>query len=167
MRIFKLYHLLLIGIILLQFLACSHENKSDPEKEKNKILELHNLERTYHLEKMANKLVNMQSNDFTTINDGEVFKPTKEEGIDMFTNYFSSVEFANWDDIVPPVIKFSEDHTVAYVTVQKNVTINYVDEVGDENQQSTDFAWVSVYRKEAGVWKLDLIASTNKHPLAK
>ena len=167
MRIHKLFHLLVIAIVLLQSLACSNAHSTDFENEKNKILELLELERKYHLEKLASELVNLQSDDFTTINAGEVFKPTKEEGIDMFSNYFSSVEFINWDDIAPPVIKFSEDLTVAYVTVQKKVVIKYVDEIGEQKQQATDFAWVSIYRKVEGVWKLDLIASTNKQLLAE
>ena len=154
--------ILIIGITLFQFTSCSNSNEIDIDKEKNRIIELHNAERKYHLEKMAKELVNMQSDDFTTINAGEILKPTKEEGIKMFSNYFQSVEFESWDDIIEPRIKFSDDFTVAYVTEKKKVVINFKDKNGNDSKESTDFAWVSIYRKFNGEWKMDLIVSTNK-----
>ena len=159
----KLYfRFLYIGIILCQLMSCSNSNELDFDKEKTKILELHHLERKFHLEKMADELVNLQSEDFTTINAGEILKPTKEEGIKMFSSYFQSVEFESWNDIVEPTIKVSDDYTVAYVTVKKKVVISFKDKNGDDSKESTDFAWVSIYRKFNDVWKMDLNASTNK-----
>ena len=153
---------LIVGIVLFSFNNCSNSKVIDAENEKNRILELHNAERKYHFEKLAKELVDLQSDDFTTINAGEILKPTKEEGVNMFSNYFSSVEFESWDDIVEPIIKFSDDYTIAYVTVKKKVVINFKDKNGNNLKESSQFAWVSVYKKSNDIWKLDLIASTNK-----
>jgi len=165
MNLYKRF--LIIGIALFCFTSCLHGVKINPEKEKSSILKLLEAERKYHFEKMANELVSLQSDDFTSINRGEIIKPTKEEGVKKFSRYFSSVEFESWDDMVEPTIKFSDDYTVAYVTVKKKVVITYKNKEGVDTKESTDFAWVSIYRKVNSLWKMDLIASTNKEPSSK
>ena len=154
--------MLSIGVIVFQFFSCKNHADINLEEEKGKILELHHLERQYHLNKMAEELVGLQTDDFTSISAGEIYKPTRTEGIAMFSDYFSAVDFESWDDITEPVIKFSDDFTVAYVTVKKNVVIRFKDENGRDTTESTEFAWVSIYKKVNNLWKMDLIASTNK-----
>jgi hypothetical protein len=80
----------------------------------------------------------------------------------MFTNYFNSVEFIKWDDKKAPVIRFSKDASIAYVAVEKLVILKGLNQSGKAVTDTTEWAWISIYKKEKNVWQLDAIASTNK-----
>jgi len=154
--------ILAITFSLFLFLSCSDTKNIDPASERINILEILNLEREYHFKKMAKEFVGLQSEDFISINKGVITQPAKEERIDRFSKYFSSVDFESWDDITPPVIKFSDDYSVAYVAVHKEVIFNYLNESDEKVKDSTEFAWLAVYKKYRDTWKLDAIASTNR-----
>ncbi len=72
------------------------------------------------------------------------------------------MEFIKWDDIAEPIIKFSNDHTLAYVIVQKQVILETKDSTGKTAIDTTNFAWTSIYRKQQNEWKLECNISTNK-----
>jgi hypothetical protein len=80
----------------------------------------------------------------------------------MFDAYFKSVKFIRWDDKRPPEIRFSDDASVAYVAVEKLVELEGRNAAGKKFIDTAHYAWISVYRKINGNWKLDAIASTNK-----
>ena len=77
-------------------------------------------------------------------------------------NYFDSVQFLKWDDVAAPKISFSEDGTMAYAIVQKQVVLLIKDSLEKQSRDTTDFAWVSIYRKTKNGWKVECNASTNK-----
>ena len=69
--------------------------------------------------------------------------------------YFSSVEFIKWDDVAEPVIRFSDDGTLAYAIIQKQVIVSYPDSAGKKFIDTTNYAWASIYRKQKGEWKVE------------
>ena len=131
-------------------------------EEREKILELHDLQRKYHFEKMATEFASLMSENHISVNMGEIKSPTKESNIARFDAYFNSVEFEKWDDITPPIIKFSDDHSMAYTIVNKEVLISYLNEDEELVRQKTEYSWVAIYKKHKDEWKIDCIASTNK-----
>ncbi|WP_340076627.1 hypothetical protein [Leptobacterium sp. I13] len=160
-RVYK--YILVFGMLFFILISCEGSKKIDIDQEKEKILELHNLQRKYHFEKMVKEFLDQNSNDFISVNNGVVSTPTKEEMTTRFTKYFNAVEFEKWDDINPPVIRFSDDYSMAYTVVNKEVVVKYQNAEGIESKQKTEFSWVAIYKKysEEG-WKLDCITSTNK-----
>jgi len=149
-------------LLLLTFAACQQVEKVDEAAIRNEILEMHNLQRDYHLNKMAEEFVSQLSNDHISVNRGEIASPSNAELLGRFKNYFESVEFEKWDDINPPVIKFSDDYSLAYTIVDKDVIVNYEKENGDLLRDSTKFSWVAIYKKYDEGWKIDCVASTNR-----
>jgi hypothetical protein len=124
------------------------------------LLELHNQARAAHFKRDAKLLVSSFADDFTDIRDGKVQKPQREASISRLQAYFNRSTFLEWDDIKPPVIRVSEDATMAYVVVQKKVKLLTKDEKGAEYEEVEVFAWVALYRKIGGKWMLTLVAST-------
>nr|WP_321232753.1 nuclear transport factor 2 family protein [uncultured Psychroserpens sp.] len=149
-------------LIVLITTSCVKENKFNTSEEKSKILKLHNAQRDYHFNKDSIAFVNQLSNQFISVNRGLITRPKREETISRYNRYFSSVEFVKWDDVTEPIIKFSDDGTMAYTIVDKIVTVTYKNEEGDEIEGSTHFAWTSIYRKYDEEWKIDCSISTNK-----
>jgi hypothetical protein len=76
--------------------------------------------------------------------------------IKRFQSYFDSVTFIEWDDIKPPIVKISDDLTLAYMLVSKRVRLK----TKDDQEQTTIFAWTSTFRKIKGKWMMTSIAST-------
>ncbi|MCF7561043.1 nuclear transport factor 2 family protein [Sabulilitoribacter multivorans] len=142
--------------------ACNQVKKESKLHEKDKILKLHHLQRDYHFNKDSIAFANQLSNNFISVNKGEITFPKKDETLARYNRYFSSVEFIKWDDLSEPIIKFSNDSSMAYTVVEKEVIITYKDSSGSSVEGKTLFAWTAIYRKENGEWKIECVTSTNK-----
>lgn len=150
---------LAIGLIIS---SCNTKQPVNLEAEKAQILKMHHAQRDYHFNKDSIAFANQLSDDFISVNRGIISKPTKSETISRYNGYFSSVEFLKWDDLSDPVIKFSDDGTMAYCIVDKIVAITTKDENGQDIKSETHFAWTAIFRKHNNEWKIESVTSTNK-----
>ncbi|MFY0599787.1 MAG: hypothetical protein JXR03_08940 [Cyclobacteriaceae bacterium] len=150
-----------VVLIFLFCFGCNKTPKIDFEHARKEILELHNLQRKHHFDKDSVGFASKMSEEFVSVNRGIISTPSKSDNIKKYNRYFSSVEFLKWDDVEEPVIRFSDDGSLAYTIVNKIVSAEY-DENGTLIQDSTSFAWVTIYRKYDTGWKIDCVASTNK-----
>jgi hypothetical protein len=156
----------LYAITILIVFSCQAPSEApDLDAARAKILELHDAQRDYHFEKRASESADLLSEEMISVNRGEISSPTREENETRFGEYFASVEFVEWDDQTDPVIRFSDDGTMAYTVVDKKVTIRTADQQGQTVQQTTEFAWVAIYRKKGDSWEIECVASTNKEPV--
>ncbi len=128
----------------------------------SELMEAHEQARTAHFNKDARMMVSGLADDHINVTAGKINRPTKEQNLKSFQNYFGRVEFLEWDDVVPPVIRVSKDATMAYVIVQKRVRIKTNNEQGQPIEESTVYAWVELHEKQNGKWILKAIASTNE-----
>ena len=142
------------------FLSCQHEDHFDMEKERQAILKIHNDQRENHFQKDSVAFASQHSEDLIIVNRGRITTPTKEETIKRYHNYFSSVEFVKWDDVSEPIIRFSDDGSLAYTIVDKVVETIEDDENGNKINSATHFAWTAIYKKYDGEWKTDCVTST-------
>lgn len=134
----------------------------DVAKEKEAILQIEKAQRDYHFKKDAAAFIQLFSDSFISINKGSITKPSKKESLERFDRYFKSVEFVRWDDIQEPVVRFSKDASIAWVTVQKEVITKQPSENNIPVFDTTHFSWVSIYKKEQDKWKIDCVVSTSK-----
>ena len=156
--------ILLFAVIACFFIQCSEKPKEPVSLsvEKEKILEMHHAQRDYHFEKDSVAFANQLSNDFISVNRGIIAKPKREETMARYNRYFSSVEFVKWDDVSEPIVRFSDDGSMAYTIVDKIVKIKYKDENGEMVEGETHFAWTTIFKKHGDEWKIDNVTSTNK-----
>lgn len=154
--------LLLLSLVSFTFMSCDKEQEVDLEEDRKKILKLHNDQRDHHFNKDSIAFANQLSVDFISVNRGEISSPKKEETIARYNGYFSSVEFVKWDDVTAPVIRFSDDGSMAYTIVDKIVELTYEDEDGKTVEGKTHFAWTAIYKKYGEEWKIDCVTSTEK-----
>ena len=153
----------LFFLLMLSF-SCSEKEfqEVDLDKATKEILALHNAQRGYHFQKDSVAFANQFSDQFISVNRGLITSPSKDETISRYNSYFSSVDFVKWDDLNEPVIKFSDDGTMAYTVVDKIVQVNYKADDGSVFTDSTHFAWTAIYKKYESGWKVDCVTSTNK-----
>ncbi|MEL7118316.1 MAG: nuclear transport factor 2 family protein [Bacteroidota bacterium] len=146
--------------LFIFLLSCNQPQPIDLEAEREKILELHKLQRDYHFNKDSIAFANQLSDNFISVNRGLITTPTNEETTARYNNYFSAVAFERWDDVSEPIIRFSEDGKLAYTIVDKLVVLTYDDGEGNMLEDETHYAWTAIYKKYDNEWKIDCVTST-------
>jgi hypothetical protein len=146
-----------IIIIISLFLGCrglQHEN------DKLEIITILKNERVAHFTKNAGLFLSEFSDSTYQIKDGIVKYVAKSISKNQITEYFNSSKIVRWDDLQSPVIQFSKDHTMAYTIVKKMVVTEPANVPGKKD--TTIYAWVSILKKNDGLWKLVCNVSTEK-----
>ncbi len=151
---------LVILICTIVTMACG--SKADPATEEKAIRHLLQQERKAHIDKNVKLFMSEFADSMIFVKNGAVRIPSREENEKRLSSYFGSVQFIKWDDTADPVIRISDDGTMAYAVVQKEVILTYPDTTGKAFYDTTHYAWVSVYRKRNGEWKVETNISTNK-----
>ena len=126
------------------------------------LLRLHERAREAHLARRADWLVAGQADSLISVSRGGVSVSPRDRVRANFQPYLDASTFQAWDDIVPPRIRISADGQMAYVVVVKRVHLTSRDSSGATEAERTRFAWLSVYEKQGGEWRMTAIASTDR-----
>ena len=155
---------------LLAILACTSNSTQlptpDPARTERtadhaELLRLHARAREAHLSRRADWLVNEWAESLFSVSHGRVSVTRPADGQPGFQEYLDAVDFQAWDDIVPPRVRISPDGQMAYIIVEKRVHLTPRDSSAGEAERIR-YAWLSVYEKIAGRWRLAAIASTDR-----
>ena len=150
----------IIFSITLLMLGC--KNKNDIDKETKAIQSILERDRTAHFSRIPDLFISGFADSMISVNRGIVRVATPGERKKRISEYFSSVEFIKWDDVAPPIIRFSDDLSMAWAILQKQVILSSTDSTGKKITDTADYAWLSVFRKYDGEWKGEVNVSTNK-----
>jgi len=148
--------------ILLTGILVSCNSKTDLVTEEKEIRNLLQQERKAHFDRNVDLFISEFADSMIFVNKGNVNVPSKETNKERIGKYFGSVQFIKWDDVAEPLIRFSDDGSLAYAIVQKAVIVTYPDNTGKAFYDTTHYAWASVYRKQKEGWKVEVNVSTNK-----
>lgn len=149
-------------LVLPAFFILSCSSKPDLETAKKEIKTLLQQERKAHFDRNVDLFVSEFADSLISVNKGKVTTLSPEQNKKRIEPYFSSVQFIKWDDAADPVIRFSDDASLAYAVVQKQVILSYPDSFGNSFIDTTNYAWVSIYRKHKGKWKVEANISTSQ-----
>lgn len=148
---------ILTGVWMFSCSPIIHNSKRESEQD---ILSLHHAQRLYHFNKDSLAFVQQIAADFISVNKGKITMPTQQELLSRYHGYFSAVEFIRWDDVNPPILRFSNDRSLAYAVVDKLVVLKYLNHDGQSTEETTHFAWTAIYRKQGRAWKIECVTST-------
>lgn len=149
-------------LLLTIVVSCGHSEKKNTAGEEMAIRALFLQERKAHFDRNVDMFVSEFADSMIGVNKGKVSVLSLEQNKQRIRPYFESVRFIKWDDVAEPVIRFSDDGSMAYAVIQKQVIVSYPDSTGRPFIDTTDYAWVSIYRKQKGEWKVEANISTNK-----
>jgi hypothetical protein len=91
------------------------------------------------------------ADDYVLVNRGEIIYPTIDERRQRFSNYFSVTDFAEYKDLIPPIIHVSDDGTTGWLIAQVEVTGKQESPEGDQSLHFVS-AWIELYQKRDGEW---------------
>ncbi|MBX3244481.1 MAG: DUF4440 domain-containing protein [Acidobacteria bacterium] len=159
-----LYRIFPVGIFLFLFLLAGSTATEAQVRKKDmaELLRLHEQQKTAHLTNNAELFIEMFAEHFMQLQRGNAAERGKADSLERFRTYFANYKFLEWEDIKPPVIKISKDGTMATKIVQKRVRGTYTYEDGKVEDDHTIFAWLEVWEKIKGKWKVTAIASTDR-----
>ncbi len=150
------------AVLVLLLAGCAGPPPADVEADRAEIAKLLRQARTAHLDKRAELLSATFADPVLMMARGEIRAQTPEEMRVRMQAYFDRSTFQEWDDIEPPRIRISPDGRMAYALVRKRVRLTAPDGTGASVAQHTVFAWVELYEKLDGRWRLMAVASTDR-----
>jgi len=151
-----------VFFMVIIFCSCWGSHGFDKQKETQAIIELLQQERKAHFDRNVDLFLAEFADSMLSVNKGKVSVVTPEENRDRISKYFGSADFIKWDDVAEPVIRFSDDGSLCYAIIQKQVILSSPDSLGKKQQDTTGFAWASIYRKQKGKWRVECNVSTKK-----
>lgn len=148
----------LLAYTIVAFSGCT--GSIDIGREKQNIRDILSQERKAHFDKNVDLFVSTFADSMISVHSGKTDRKSIDDYKKRFGPYFNRVTFSRWDDSKEPIIDISDDGSMAYAVVNKTVVLTYPDTLGKPFYDSTNYAWVSIYKKINGQWKGVCNAST-------
>jgi hypothetical protein len=105
-----------------------------------------------HRESNPGLLFEDVSEDFVQANRGAITRPTIDERRARFASYLGSTTFAEYRDLVEPVVKVSKDGTLGWVIAQVKARGVQTTDAGKKEPLEFVSAWIELYEKRDGRW---------------
>jgi hypothetical protein len=141
-------------------LSISCRRGADKAELRTELLTIHrNLIRAHLSNDPALSVQNL-TESFTSVKDGEITNPGKEEMIAGLTDYIRNTTFSEYRDLQEPVIGLSEDGTVGWVIARVSVRGTRKLDDGSTCEVSFICSWMTLYRRAEGTWKAEAEVST-------
>ena len=128
------------------------------------LLDEHKKSLDAHLQKDISFFTSNISENVLNVSNGEIYRPSKDDIHQRFSNYLSSTEFTKYEDISDPIVQVSDDGTLGWVIA--NVEIKGVRKMPDGSEAKIDsvWAWINLYKRENNIWIRQGNLSTMKPP---
>jgi hypothetical protein len=123
----------------------------DTKDDRARLLALHEQVMEAHRNSDVDLLLQADAEDFVLANRGEISRPSLEQRQQFLGNYLRSVRFAEYIDMVPPVVHVSADGTAGWVIVQVRARGTAVADASRSIQFQS--AWIELYEKRGGAWR--------------
>lgn len=148
-------------LVVLAGLAGTGSQKTvDFEKERAELLKIHAADRRAHFQTDADLLFSNSADQFVSVSDGKISRPTVAESKARFREVFRGAKYFEWDDLEPPVIKVSGDGSMAWMAVRVHVRRTKKNSEGVEKEETFTYAGITTYEKRGGKWLATSNAST-------
>jgi hypothetical protein len=147
--------------------SCRATPQADPDRRRAELEALRailEMDRQAHLRTDAPALVSNLADTLVDVADGEISFQTRDEVEESFAAYLDGAEYRVWEDMEAPIIRLSEDLTMAWVARRVRVARDEPDGEGGTRRSQFVGAWISTYEKRDGEWKMTAVASTFAPP---
>ena len=155
--------------LILLFVASAVSASGQPsspnlEKEKAELLRLHKSDREAHFKTDADALLANSPEEFISVNRGKINRSSKADARKMFTGYFRDAKYYEWDDVEEPIIRISNDGSMAWMITRYKVRRVQKNAEGVEKEEKFVYAGIMTYEKRDGRWVRVANVSTFEAP---
>ena len=128
------------------------DNTVYPEREARALLEMHEKSRAAHFATDVEAAIANLAEEQIIVRDGAVRRMTVEDMRQTMTGYFAGATFHEWDDVEPPIVKVSDDASIAWMITNTKVRLTKAGEDGDESEMAFVYAGILTFEKRDGSW---------------
>jgi hypothetical protein len=129
--------------------AQSHVDLAD---EVEQLLRIHESDRRAHFETSAKRIMEHATDEFISVSGGRVRRTTRAEDLRFFEEYFKGAKYYEWDDLQPPIVRVSNDASMAWMIVRTRVRRVQTQSGGEAMERRFVYAGIMVYEKKGGRW---------------
>jgi hypothetical protein len=122
------------------------------------VLALHADDRRAHLEGNADLLTDGMADHIWEASRGQLNRLGREDVRARFADYFATVRYSVWDDLVQPHVSVSADGTSAWMAVHIEARLTSVDDPAEEREFES--SWFATYEKINMRWLMVGISSS-------
>ena len=123
----------------------------DATSERALLLALHEQAMEAHRRSDVEMLLKADDESFVLGSRGEISRPTLEQRRQFLGPYLQRVRFAEYVDMVPPVVHVSADGTTGWVVAQVRGRGTEVSGAGRTLEFQSN--WIELYEKRGGQWR--------------
>jgi hypothetical protein len=152
--------LLLVGCAA----SASAEPSADLEKEKAELLRIHKSDRESHFKTDVDRLLENSPEEMISVGRGKINRSSKDDARKMFTGYFRDAKYYEWDDVEEPIIRISNDASMAWMITRTRVRRVQKKADGAEQEEKFIYAGIMTYEKRDGRWVRVANVSTVEQP---
>ena len=134
------------------------------EKEKAELLRLHRAAREAHFKTDVDMLFANSLEERISVSRGKVSRSGRAEGRRVFAEYFRGAKYYEWDDLEEPIIRVSDDASMAWMITRIRVRRVQRDAAGAEREEKFVYAGIMTYEKRGGKWMRVANVSTFEPP---
>jgi hypothetical protein len=116
------------------------------------LLRLHQAVIDAHATSDIELLLRDESDDYVLANRGEITTPDKRVRRARLGAYLGRTTFAEYRDLVPPIVRVSEDGTLGWVIVQVYARGEQTGDSGAAVPVEFTSAWIELYEKRNDRW---------------
>jgi hypothetical protein len=122
----------------------------DLEAARRELLALHEADRLAHFTADAARLASGAGDSFLAVAGGKVETVTPEAQRRLFEGYFAGARYEAWDDLEPPVVRVSDDGSLAYLVTRLRVRRTSPGPDGQPQESAFVYAGLMAYERRDG-----------------
>ena len=156
--------LTLIGLFVAWAVCATAHPSPDLEKEKAELLRRHTLDREAHFKTDVDLLMENAPEEFIAVSRGKISRSSKADARKMFIGYFRDAKYYEWDDLEEPIVRVSNDASMAWMIVRTRIRRVQKAADGTEKEEKAIYAGIMTYEKRDGHWVRVANVSTFEQP---
>lgn len=143
------------GLALLAIVAaCGPRGDAGREANEIRLLALHERILAAHRTGNVDDWMRLEAADYLSVNGGEISRPSVAERRAARQSYLDSTTFTTYRDLVPPIVRVSEDGRLGWLIAQVEIVGSRRAGGGEATRIDEVWAWVELYEKRGGEWRL-------------
>jgi hypothetical protein len=147
MKCFSLFLFLMLSTVTVPA-----QSASQLEKEKAELLRIHKADREAHFKTDVDLLQQHSPDEFISVSQGKIYRSNKADERKQFTDYFQHAKYYEWDDMDEPIIRVSNDGSMAWMITRIRVRRTQKNAAGAEPETKFIYAGIMTYEKRDGKW---------------
>lgn len=144
----------LLAILILACVAGCARPAVNAAQDEAALLALHKATLKAHLDGDVEAFLDPWADELLMVNRGTMEAVARDDSRQNFAEYFGSVQFEYYRDRKPPRIEVSRDGTMGWVAAEVEAKGVRMTSEGEAAPLAFQSAWVSLYRKVDGEWRL-------------